>query len=97
LIHLAHISSWKKIAEFLGRKSERHTRHQLQGESWLERESIAHGRSVRVDQVSLEAFKNSNAVAASSAHSLGRGHRADGGEIKPIPPIKTDPTSGSGW
>jgi hypothetical protein len=94
LIHLAHISSWKRIAEFLGRKSERHTRHQLQGESWLEREPAHGGRSVRVDQVSLEAFKNSNVAAVSSAHSLGRGHRAGAGEIKPI---KTDPTSGSGW
>jgi hypothetical protein len=48
--------------------------------------------------VSLQALKDNNVAAVSSAHSLGRGHRAVTGEIKqPIPPIKTDPTSGSGW
>jgi hypothetical protein len=91
LIHLADIRSWKRFSEFLG-WSERHTRRKLQGEAWLERESAHGGRSVRADQVSLQAFKENNVAAVSSAHSLGRGHRALTGEIKPI---KTDPTSGS--
>ena len=94
---MGHIYSWKRIARFLG-WSERHTRRELQKEPWLDREPAAHGRSVHADQVSLQALKDNNVAAVSSAHSLGRGHRAVTGEIKqPIPPIKTDPTSGSGW
>jgi hypothetical protein len=93
LIHLAKISSWKRIAEFLER-TERHTRRKLQGEPWLEREPAHGGRSVRADQVSLQAFKDSNVVAVSSAHSLGRGHRAVVA-VDEIKPFRTDPTSGS--
>src|SRR5262245_38003644 len=83
LIHLPKISSWKRIAEFFP-WTERHTRRKLQGETWLERESAHGGRSVRADQVSLQAFKDANVVAVSSAHSLGRGHRGARDEIKPI-------------
>jgi hypothetical protein len=67
-----YFSTWKRIADFLG-WSERHTRRKLQHADWLDRDEAPYGMTVGGEAVSLQAYKESQIAAVSSAHSLGRG------------------------